>query len=80
MVDNNIEQLKAQLKAQVDQLTESKKAMEQAFTKVQSSLNNFPKEQDKKITNGFKAILMSDGKIIMEFTSSTEAADYFGKL
>lgn len=80
MADNNIDQLKSQLKAQMDQLAEGKKAMEQAFSKLQSSLNTMPKELDKKINNGMKATLMSDGKVIIEFSSSTEAAAYFAKL
>lgn len=80
MVDNNIDNLKAQLKAQVDQLMESKKSMEAAFSKIQSSLNTIPKELDKKMLDGIKATLMSDGKIIMEFQTSTLAAEYFGKL
>lgn len=77
---DNIDQLKAQLKAQVDQLLESKKSMEAAFSKMQSSLSTFPKEQDKKMLDGMKATLMSDGKIILEFQTSTLAAEYFGKL
>jgi len=79
MVDN-IEQLKAELKAQVDQLAESKKTMEAAFSKIKSSINTIPKELDKKMLEGMKATLMNDGKIIIEFQSSTLAAEYFGKL
>lgn len=79
MVDS-IEQLQSQLNSQLEQLNSSKKLMEDAFKKMQSNMGNLPKEVDKKIGNGMKAILMSDGRIIIEFESSSKAADYFAKL
>jgi len=77
---DNIEQLKAQLKTQMDQLTESKKTMEQAFSKMQSSLNQLPKELEKKYTSDFKAVLMSDGKVVIEFSNIQTANKFFEKL
>jgi hypothetical protein len=77
---DNIEQLKAQLKIQMDQLTESKKTMEQAFSKMQSSLNQLPKELEKKYTSDFKAVLMSDGKVVIEFSNIQTANKFFEKL
>lgn len=80
MEDNNLDNLKAQLKANMDQLAASKVSMEAAMKSIQSNMVNMPKEIDKKIKDGIKATLMNNGKIILELSSDADALAYFTKL
>lgn len=80
MEDSNLENLKAQLKANMDQLAASKVNMEAAMKSIQNNMVNMPKEIDKKIKDGMKATLMSGGKIILELSTDADALAYFNKL